>query len=170
MVRRPTMDEVRPVADLFLAASADQVPGEKAVKAARLLGGGTREGQAHVNLLLARIFAEILEAECPAEWRTPWGVPDVVKLNGIDEEHDLVARYSTEKAVQGNPVTTTRATVRVAAARDAAVLAEEFLKVFKMEKERLVDFARVAERATGLMIDHVWGALWMACAKVRELT
>jgi hypothetical protein len=36
MVRRPTMDEVRPVAELFLAASAEQGSGEDAVRAARL--------------------------------------------------------------------------------------------------------------------------------------
>ncbi|MEU2585279.1 hypothetical protein ABZ612_20425 [Streptomyces avermitilis] len=170
MVRRPTMDEVRPVADLFLAASADQVPGERAVKAARLLGGGTREGQTHVNLLLARIFAEILEAECPAEWRTMWGVPNVVKLIGMGDENNLEERYVAAKAGKGLPVAHADAKARIAAAENAAVLAQQYLKVLMKAPDEIAEFTAAAEDATGLMIDHVWGALWMACAKARELT
>ena len=168
MGRRPTMDEVRPVADAFLAASGDEAPGDEAVKAALYLGGGTREGQTHVNLMLAHIFADILEAECPARWRTMWGVPDVVTLIAFADEPDLVARYTRVKAGQGRQVAAADAKARIAAAENAAVLAEKFLKVRQQAPERLGVFT-AAEGATGLMVDHVWGALWMACAKVREL-
>ncbi|MEU9167807.1 hypothetical protein AB0D34_08430 [Streptomyces sp. NPDC048420] len=120
MSRRPTMNEVRPVAHAFLAASADEAAPEDAVNAALRLGGGTREGQTHVNLLLAHAFADILDEECPPQWRSPQGVPDVVMINAIGEEHDLAARYTKEEDVQGAPVTARRAPARVATARRAA--------------------------------------------------
>jgi hypothetical protein len=171
MVRRPTMAEVLPVAQALVTASAqdDTEEADRQIAVARVLGGGTREGQTHVNLLLAHALADILDEECPAEWRTILGVPNVVKLNAIDEQQDLIARYARRKAAQGKPVTIADAKARVATADNVAVLAQQFLKVRKTTPERLREFTAAAEGATGLMVDHVWGALWMACGKVREL-
>jgi hypothetical protein len=169
MARRPTMDDVLPVAQALLAASANDMPADDAVALALRLGGGTREGQTHVNLLLARTFAEILEEECPVQWRTLWGVPDVVRLAAIEDEQEAIGRYTREKAAQGQRVVTADAKARLAAAAEAAVLAQRFLQVRRESPGRLREFTAVAEGATGLMVDHVWGALWMACAKVREL-
>ncbi|MFE4574601.1 hypothetical protein [Streptomyces chartreusis] len=168
MVHRPTIDEVRPVADALLAASADEASPKDAVAFARRLGGGTREGQAQVNLMLAHIFAEVLDRECPTQWRTLWGVPDVAKINALAEEHDLVAQYTREKADTGRPVSTADAKARLANAADADVLAQQFLQVRRQKPERLGEFTAAAEGATGIMVDLVWGALWIACGKIRE--
>lgn len=64
-----------------------------------------------MNLLLAHALADILEEECLATWPTMCGVPDVVKLNTIDEQQNLVARYARWKAAQGRRTncTTSRA-------------------------------------------------------------
>ncbi|TLS46153.1 hypothetical protein FE633_11500 [Streptomyces montanus] len=168
MVHRPTMDEVRPVADAFLTASADEASPEDAVALALRLGGGTREGQAHVNLMLVHLFADILERECPTQWRTLWGVPDVAKINALAEEPDPVERYARQKANAGRPVSTADVKARVTNAVNADVLARKFLQVRRQQPERLGEFSAAAEGATGIMVDLVWGALWIACGKVRE--
>ncbi|MFF4276191.1 hypothetical protein [Streptomyces sp. NPDC001536] len=169
MVRRPTLDEVVPVAHALLAASADEQPPAQAVASARRLGGGTREGQTHVNLLLAQVFADILDKECSPEWRTLWGVPDVVRLTAVEDEQKFMENYPREKAARGQRVATADAKARLATAANAAILAQRFLRVRRETPEKLGEFTAFAEGATGLMVDHVWGALWIACAKVREL-
>lgn len=171
MDRRPTMDEVLPVAQALVAASAhdgdEEARGVLAV--ARRLGGGTREGQTHVNLLLAEALAGILEEECPARWRTLAGVPDVTRLAAIEDEQEAIRGYAREKSAQGASVGAVEAKARLRIASNAADLAQVFLTVRKRTPERLREFTATAEDTTGIMVDHVWGALWMACGRVRGL-
>ncbi|MFI0967552.1 helix-turn-helix domain-containing protein [Streptomyces sp. NPDC021080] len=64
------------------------------------LTDGTREGKAHANLLLAQAFAQILDTECPAEWRTGEGVPDAQALVEILQEPGDDRRYVTVTAAE----------------------------------------------------------------------
>ncbi|MET8414039.1 hypothetical protein ABZV34_39520, partial [Streptomyces sp. NPDC005195] len=48
--RRPTLDDLMPVAREMLVMAARDATGEEVAAVLARLGGGTREGQAHVNL------------------------------------------------------------------------------------------------------------------------
>ncbi|MFI1734914.1 hypothetical protein ACH40E_38025 [Streptomyces acidicola] len=96
MPSRPSLTDVRLVAEGILAADGHTNPAMLAVPALRM-GGGTREGQAQVNLLLATAFADILERECPTDWRTPLGIPDMARLTAVDDERQVADGYMREK-------------------------------------------------------------------------
>lgn len=167
MAHRASSSDVRLVAEAMLGS--DDVA-EAAVEAARRLGGGTREGQTHVNLLLADTFAEILERECPTDWRTLTGLPDVVRLAAIDDDHKTAQGYVRETRRRARPAGYADGRAAVATAMNATVLAQQYLGVRRQSPAQLQRFVEEAECATQLMVDRVWGALWIACRKARLLT
>jgi hypothetical protein len=170
MPRRPAVADVREAAEAMLVATVEGAePSVRAAPALRL-GGGTQEGQAQVNLMLSWAFAEILDRECPSQWRTSKGVPDVQRLAAVeDDESQVVEDYARLRESEGSPASRADGKAALAAAANAAVLAQQFLDVRQRTPQQLLSFAVEAERRTGLMVNDVWGALMLACSKVRSL-
>ncbi|MGW1070960.1 hypothetical protein ACWD4F_41505 [Streptomyces aureus] len=165
MSARLTLDDVMPAAHEMLELAARRAPAGEMAGPAERLTDGTREGKAQANLLLAQAFAEILDAERPAEWRTSEGVPDVPALVEACDDR----RYVSAKADEGEELDPADAKARLAAHGRAVDLAMLYLRYWHLRPEQLEGFVADARRMTPLMVDHVWGALWIACTAVRAL-
>ncbi|MFI5990370.1 hypothetical protein ACIBAC_00750 [Streptomyces sp. NPDC051362] len=168
-MHRPTLDDVLPAARQMLVMAARDATGEELAAPMVRLGGGTREGQAHLNLLLAEAFAGLLDEDCPDTWRTPEGVPDVQALHEIAHDPAEAHRYVALKADDGEELSLADAKARIARHSSAVDLAALYLRVRHLEAERLHAFVDDARKRTPLMVDQVWGALWVACSTVRTM-
>ncbi|MFF3420829.1 hypothetical protein ACFYW9_40225 [Streptomyces sp. NPDC002698] len=122
-----------------------------------------------MNLLLTEAFAGILDAECVAIWRTPEGVPDVQALEEIAHEPGEAQRYVAMKADDGEEISLADAKARIAKHSSATDLAALYLRYRHLRPEELDAFIDDARKVTPLMVDHVWGVLWVACATVRTM-
>ncbi|MFF4902548.1 hypothetical protein [Streptomyces sp. NPDC001068] len=168
-MERPTLDDVLSAAREMLVMAARDATGEELAAPMVRLGGGTREGQAHVNLLLAEAFAGLLDEDCPTTWRTLEGVPDVQALYEIAHDPREAHRYVALKAADGEELSLADAKARIARHSSAVDLAMVYLRVRHLDPEQLPVFVDDARRETPLMVDQVWGALWVACSTVRAM-
>ncbi|MFG2425102.1 hypothetical protein ACGFWD_39590 [Streptomyces sp. NPDC048448] len=169
MASRPTLDDVQASARAMLVMAARDATGEEMAAVLVRLGGGTREGQAHVNLLLAEVFAGILDDECPVIWRNTEGVPDVRALAEIAHDPGEAHRYVALKVADGQELSLADAKARIARRSSATDLAMLYLRYRHLHSEQLAAFIDDARKQTPLMVDHVWGVLWVACATVRAM-
>ena len=169
MASRPTLDDIRAAAREMLVMAARDATGEEMAAVLVRLGGSTREGQAHANLLLAEVFAGILGDECPVIWRNTEGVPDVRALAEIAHDPAEAHRYVALKAADGQEISLAEAKARIARHSSATDLTMTYLRYRHLHPEQLAAFIDDARKQTPLMVDRVWGALWVACATVRAM-
>lgn len=169
MAGRPTLADVTVAAREMLVMAARDATGEEMATVLVRLGGGTREGQAHVNLLLAEVFAGILEAECPLIWRNTEGVPDVCALAAIAQDPGEAHPFVALKAADGKEISLADAKARIARHSSTTDLAMLYLRRRHLHPELLAAFLDDARKQSPRTVDHLWGALWVACATVRAM-
>ncbi|KUL73925.1 hypothetical protein ADL34_18845 [Streptomyces sp. NRRL WC-3605] len=156
------------VAEALLADEADDVG--RALELVLDFLGPTEGSRDAGNLLLISVFADILERECPAEWRTVRGVPDVPRLAEVEDDPRRIAEYVDHMRRVGHVVGTADAKASIAMAAEAALTAQHYLARRQHGMDDPAGLVTQVRQATGMRPERLWGALKTACTKVRSLS
>ncbi|RGD59459.1 hypothetical protein DR950_18145 [Kitasatospora xanthocidica] len=158
---------VNDVVEMLLAA---QTTGDlKSVAAAlqsQVLRELDRQQKGLGNIHLAYAFAALLLRECPPHDRDRHGVPDLRRLVREGTDETLHARLEIAEEV-GTPFGVADAKAEDARLLAAVPLAQEFVRLCRLQPAATAEFVRQEARRCAAMTDEMWAVLYEACSAVR---